>query len=241
VARKYTRKQLKKPDEFISLSMRVWSWVQARVPKVLLSLGVAAVILAAVWIYNHYATRAAGDMTEKLSRALEIYNQTIVQTSAKLEPDEDGIPRFKTRADKLKAADAEFSKLVDRGGRLGTVALGMRAGARLDAGRYSEAIADYKKFLERGAGDQKLLRERAIEDLGYCYEATKDWDRALEQYRRLPRDGDRKFVAMLHEARVLANKGQIKDAVKLLREIVDKGGSAVHERASDQLALLEAK
>lgn len=241
MARKYTRKSLKQPDEFISASMRFWSWVQARVPKVLLSLGVAVVVVAAVWSWNFFADKGGRELTEKLTRGIEIYNQTVVQTTAKLEPGEDGIPRFKTRAEKLKAAEAEFSKLVDKGGSLGVAALAMRAAARFDGGRYQEAADDYAKVVSKGPG-LGALRDRAVENLGYCYEALKDWDKALAQFRKLPRDGDKKYLGMYHEARMLARKGQVKEASRLLQEIIDKApAGAMQERASEQLAVLDVK
>jgi tetratricopeptide (TPR) repeat protein len=241
VARKYTRKALKQPDEFLSLSMRIWSWIQARIPKVLFSLGVAAVVIAGAWVWNHFSERSGRDLTEKLTRGIEIYNQTVVQTSAKLEPSEDGIPRFKTRAEKLKAAEAEFSKLADKGGSLGVAALAMRAAARYDAGRYQEAAADYAKVVAKGPGN-KALRERAIENLAYCYEALKDWDKALLHFRKLPRDGEKKYLSMYHEARMLARKGQVKEAGQMFQEIIEKAPpGSIQERASEQLALLDAK
>ncbi len=241
MARKYTRKALKQPDEFISLSMRIWTWVQARVPKVMLSLGVAAAVVGVVYVYNYFADKSGRELTEKLTRGIEIYNQTVVQTTAKLESGEDGIPRFKTRAEKLKASEEEFSKLAGKSGTLGVAALAMRAAVRFDAGRFQEAAADYTAVLSKGPGNP-TLRDRAVENLGYCYEALKDWDKALAQFRKLSREGDRKYLVMVHEARILAHKGQVKEASRLLQEVIDKApAGSIQDRASEQLAVLDVK
>ena len=238
MAKRYTRKQLKKPDEFVTLSMRVWEFVQSRVPAVLATLGVAAVIVAGVWVWSYYSDRQGTKSTELYTRAVDIYGQTILPTSEKASRTEDDIPRFSSRAAKLKAAEEELSAVVARGRSLRREAEAMRAAVRYDASRFREALADYEKVLDQV--NDPVLRVRVLEDLGYCYEGLKEWDKALDHFRKIPREGEHRFLGMYHEARVLAEKKQVKEAVRIFQEIVAKSGSgALQERASDQLALLE--
>ena len=49
--RKYTRKQLRQPDEFISISMKVWEAVSDNASRVIVALLVAMVIVAGVWTW----------------------------------------------------------------------------------------------------------------------------------------------------------------------------------------------
>jgi pentatricopeptide repeat protein len=241
LSRKYTRKHLKKPDEFLSLSMRIWSFIRERGSQALITVGIAAVIVAGIWTWDYFATRRGEKSTAQITRASDIYNQTIAPTETKVPTtDEDGLPRFKTRAEKLKAAEEEFGKVVDQGGAMAVVARGMRASARYDAGKFAEAADDYKKVLEKT--DDSRLKMLAIEGLAYCYEAQKDYDKALQQFRLLPRDGDKKYLALYQEARVLAKKGDVKEAVSLYKEIISKGApTSLVDRASDRLALIEGK
>jgi tetratricopeptide (TPR) repeat protein len=241
VTRKYTRKQLKRPDEFVTLSMQIWTYAREHTPFVLLSLGVAAVLVAGVWTWDFFSTRGGEKTTAQLTRATDIYNQTIIPMETKLpQTDEDGVPRFKTRAEKLKAAEEEYTKAVGSGGTIALAARGMRAGVRYDAGKFQEAAEDYAKVL--AGTDDPRLRSVALEGLGYCYEAMKNFDKAIQQFRLLPRDGDRKYLALYHEARVLAKKGAVKEAREIYKQIVEKGTPAsLVDRASDRLALLEAK
>jgi predicted negative regulator of RcsB-dependent stress response len=238
VAKKYTRKQLKKPDEFISFSMRAWDRLRRHASRVIVMVIVAVLITGGVWTWSYFANKRAAKATGILTHAFDIYNQTVVPMAGDLPPSDDGTPRFKTREAKLKAADKEFTKALDAaGGRLKLMTLLMRAGVRYEQGRYDDAAADYKQFLEDS--DDHRFRFLAQEGLGYCYEAGKSLDKALEQFKKLPREGDRKWVSIYHEARILAKKGKKKEAAKLLQEVVDKASGSLVERASDQLALLE--
>lgn len=238
--RKYTRKQLRKPDEFISFWSKVFETVRENAPRVIVSVLVAILIVAGVWTWSYFASARAAKTTGAFAKAFDIYNQTVFPMETKLPPSEDGIPRFKTNKAKLEASDKEFTKVLGQaGGGLKPVASLMRAGVRYELGRYTEAIKDYKAFL--ASGSQPQLKYNAREGIAYCYEGLKQWDKALAAVRELPRDGEKKWRAMYHEGRLLAKKGQKKDAVKVLKKVVE-GAKAefLKERAGDQLTLIES-
>lgn len=237
--RKYTRKQLRQPDEFISFWSRVVEVARDNAPRVVVTILVAILIVAGVWTWSYFSDARAARATEGFTKAFEIYNQAVFPMETKLPPTEDGIPRFKTHEAKLTAAEKEFSRAVQTSsGELKLVAQLMRASTRYGLGKHDEAIADYKAYL--AGGDVEQLRYSAREGIGYCYEAKKQWDKALETFRKLPRDGELKWQALYHEGRVLAAKGQKQEAIKVLKEVVEKSkSSAIQGRAGDQLALIE--
>ena len=239
MVKKYTRKQLRKPDEFISISMRLWAAVRRHASRVLAMIVVAILIIGGVWTWSYFADAKASKATGTLSRAFDIYNQTIFPTVDKLPPTDDGIPRFRTRKGKLEAADKEFSKALDEaGGKLEAMTLLMRASVRYDQRRYAEALKDYQDFLSKN--DDESYRYLAQEGIAYCHEGRKSLDKALSNFRKLPRDGERKWAAIYHEARILAKQGKKKDAAKLLRQVIDKAlDKTLVNRASDHLAQLE--
>lgn len=239
--RKYTRKQLRQPDEFISFSMKAWGVVRDNALRVIIMLVVAALIVAGVWTWTYFSDAKAAKATGVLAKAFEIYNQTVVKMETKLPPSEDGIPRFKTQKAKLEAAEKEFTTAVERShGTLKGLALLMRAGVRYELGRHDKALEDYNQYL--GHAENKAFRYNAQEGVGYCHEARKEWDKALEAFRKLGGEGERKWVAVYHEGRVLARKGQKKEAADLLRQVIGKAASkALQDRASDQLAQIVAK
>jgi tetratricopeptide (TPR) repeat protein len=238
--RKYTRKQLRQPDEFISFSMKAWGVVRDNAVRVIVMLVVAALIVAGVWTWTYFSDARAAKATGVLSKAFEIYNQTVVPMEA-LPPSEDGIPRFKTHKAKLEAAEKEFTQAVERSsGTLKGLALLMRAGVRYELGRYDKALEDYNQYL--GHSGNKAFRFNAQEGVGYCHEARKEWDKALAAFRKLGGEGEQKWVAVYHEGRVLGRKGQKKEAADLLRQVISKAASkALQERAGDQLAQIVAK
>jgi tetratricopeptide (TPR) repeat protein len=241
VARKYTRKQLKKPDEFITFSFKVWQFLRAHSLQALVSLGVAGVIIGTTWLYTTFSDSRAQERTSRVSRGVEIYNQTVIPTTENLPKSDDGIPRYKTRADKLRAAEEEFDKILtaSSSGGLGRSTLLLRASARFDRGRYAEAAKDYQKFLAET--DEDYLRPIVEEALGYCYEGMGKLDDALAAFRRIGSEGgEARFTSMYHEARILAKKGQVKEAVALLHGILEKATTrSLVDQASDRLALLE--
>ena len=238
---KYTRKQLKKPDEFISLSMKVWDFIKAQASRVVVMLLVAIVVVAAVWVWTYFAEQRAKKTTAALTRAFDIYTQTVIPTESKLPEGDDDIPRFKTREAKLKASVKEFTKVMETAGGDGKeLARLMRAGVHFDQGSYAKAAQDYRAFLSSGPADP--FRTAAIEGLAYSLEAQKKYDKALEQFRKLADDKALQWTARYHEARVLARKGDKKQAAKLLREVIDKAEDrTIVNRASDHLALVESK
>ena len=240
--RKYTRKQLKQPDKFLTTSDRAWNFIKDHTQQVLVMVGVAVLGVAVAWIWTAMADSRAREVTGKLTHALKVYSKPVVEMKTALPKDEDGIPVFKTKAKKLEASAKELTKVVDgsSAGSLNTIAILIRAGVHFDAAQYTEAIKDYQKALaETGNAHLKLV---ATEGLLYCYEATKALDKALEYVKKLPRDGDKQYFAMFHEARILASKGQKVQAVKLFQQIMEKSGSNdLTERANQRLAMLETK
>ena len=240
--KKYTRKQLKQPDKFLTTSDKAWSFIRDHTRQVLVMVVVALVGVAAAWIWTYFSETRAREATGKLSYALKVYSKPVVEMKTALPKDEDGIPRFKTKAKKLEASAKELSKVISGSsvGSLKVIATVIRAGVHYDSGQYTEAIKDYNSALANTSNPE--LRKIATEGLLYCYEATKALDKALEFVKKLPRDGDKQYQAMYHEARILAFKGQKVQAAKLYQQILEKSGSdELSERANERLALLESK
>lgn len=242
MAQNYTRKQVKRPDEFITLTQRAWVWVSEHSTRVLAMLGGTAVIVAAAWSWNYFALGRAERSTALLSKALEVDEAAVSSAGGAQDTAAGSGPRFKTDSERLTAAETAYGQALDEGHgqRLRAMALLMRAGVRYQRGRYQEALTDYEAFL-RDADQEttRLFGAAATEGLMYCYEARRQWPEALRAAARLPREGDARFAALYHEGRLLLGKGDRRGAEERLRQVVAGAKSrSLVERASQTLAAL---
>ena len=237
--RKYTRKQLRQPDEFISISMKIWEAITSHAPRVIVTAVVAVVIVAGVWTWSYFADANASRSTGVLSRGVDIYNQSVDPATTRPASQDDDIPRFKTHKARLEASEKEFTRAVDSSrGSLRSASVLLRAGVRFELEKYDLALKDYRTYLKTGG--HEALKLNAMEGVGYCLEGKKQWDEALEAFRKLPREGDGKWLMQYHEGRLMARKGQKKEATKLLREVVSGSKSRrLQDRAAGQLAEIE--
>ncbi|MCA9670893.1 MAG: tetratricopeptide repeat protein [Myxococcales bacterium] len=241
MARQYTRKKkLKEPDQLMTMSGKAADYVKDHAKLVVVAAGISAGIIGIAWGWSAYSDSQARKATAVVTRAITMYNQTIVPASArkKLKKRTDGIPHFHSRAEKLKASVAELDKVVKQYGSssIGQLARAMRASVQLEQGASGRAISDYTKAIPVLP---KELAAPAREGLIYAYAATKQWDKALAEAKQLPKDERWKAVGLYHEARVLAAQGRTKDARERFEKVVKTTKSGTLRRQANQrLALL---
>lgn len=243
MARKYTRKQLNQPDEFITMTQRAWGWLTDHTTRVLAMIGVTTVIVAAAWTWEHLSLRRAEASTSVLSKALEVNEAAVLPTASAQGAEEAGAtPRFATESARLSAADQAFDRAIaeGRGAQLRALAVLMRAGVRYQRGRYQAAQADYEAFLRDADEDTtRLFGAAATEGLMYSFEARQQWSQALAAARRLPHEGDARFDALYHEGRILLSKGDRKGGQERLQQVMAGAKSrTLIERASQALMAL---
>ncbi len=242
--KKYTRKQLRQPDEFITQTSKAWQWASKNAKGVAVMVAVTLLIIGGVSLWRNHVEKKAQEATSALDKAIEIQNQTVIPGAEKLPKRDDGVKRYSSRKAKLEAAVKAYSKVLEGGADTGTgkLALVLRAGVYYDLAQYDKAAKDYEAFLQKTGTDQGRFRTAAIEGLAYTYEAQKKWDKALSTLGKLERKGQARFAALIHEARILAAKGDKAAAIKRYKEIVDKASSrALVDQAGQRLAALESK
>jgi predicted negative regulator of RcsB-dependent stress response len=245
VAKRYTRKELKRPDQFQSFWTRVYEFLKSTTRPLAIGTLAAIVIVAGIFLYANLAEKRRAEGTKALAQALRILNS---ETTPQLEdPDaqkehHDGdVPKFKTEAERRDAAIKALDKVVKDWGSsaAGREALLVRAGVNYDLGKLDQALSDYKTFLSKGPKGN--LRAVAHEGLGYVYEAKGELDRALEQFRLITSSGDfYRDRALYNQARVMERKGDKPAAQKLYQEILDKSPTTpLRDDISNRLALLQ--
>jgi hypothetical protein len=226
VAKKqYTRKaQVKQPDEFISFWQKAYEAALPYTRPIAFAAVGAVVVLAAVWGIDYLLTTSREEATDAFDHANRVAEAELITDSSPAKP-EDKLPRFKSGKERLEASLAELDKL-DKDKHSTQVAKRAelaRAGVLFDLGRFADAEAAYKKFLE-GAGENDPLRFLGREGVGLCLEAQGKLDEALASFKDLePKGGDfYRDRALYDQARVLVKKGDKKGAEAAYRDILAK-------------------
>jgi tetratricopeptide (TPR) repeat protein len=255
-----SRKELKRPDQFISFWTRFSSEagraMASRKKPVMIGLGVLAGVVTATLIVAEVRQRAAVRSSQMLARVEKIATADLTPADgapAKQDgvANADSVPRFKTDKERLEAALKEVDHFLsaESHSSLRPEALLQKAGFLLDLQRPDEAIPIYTELLSGTL--EKNLRFLGQEGLGYAYEAKGDLDQALAAFSHLGESlgpatpGSVVFYqdrALYHKARIAERKGNSADAVKLYHEVLDKAPtSPLREEISNRLAVLELK
>jgi tetratricopeptide (TPR) repeat protein len=243
---KYNRKQ-KKPaqDEFIDFWSKLFRKVEPYMKAIGYTIGSAVVVWFAVYGISGYIEGKAQAAAEQFGKAVRIYEADLLADEAPPKG-EDELPRFKTEAERAAAALAALDELDKKwsGSEIARDALVFRAGIQHDLGKYDEAVALYRKFLDQLKGKEIPLTPLAKEGLGLCLEAQGKLDEALAAYTSLePKSGDfYRDRALYDQARIYKKKGDKQKAQSLYNQILAKmPQSTLKEEIQTQLALLDAQ
>jgi tetratricopeptide (TPR) repeat protein len=246
VAKRYTRKELRQPDEFVTFWQHAYGFLRESQRPIVIGLVIAAAVIGGVTAWTHHLQVDQAESSRLLSRAIHIYTAELVpdDEAAKKAQAEDEIPRFKTSEERRKAALSELDGLIAKhtGGGASREAELVRGGVLFDGGQYDEAIKSYGEFLAQ-TDTENRLRFLAREGRGYAYEAKHQLDQALDEFRKLEHEsGDfYRDRAQYHEARILEKKGDRDGAQKLYKSILEKNpATALRDDISNRLAALES-
>jgi predicted negative regulator of RcsB-dependent stress response len=196
--KKISRKELlKKPDEFITTSNRIYAWISRNLNAVILA--VVAVILtgAAVWGYLAYRSSREAQAQQKYFAAVDLK-----ETEQKIK--------------NLKSVTADFSGT--RGSDKAWVSLGHLFFQKKE---YPQAILAYQTALGGGRFSQEfqtLIRE----NLAYAQEEKGDLKAAADLFSQIANGTDPllKENALLNLARVYSKMGQTKEAKAALQNFL---------------------
>lgn len=241
---KYTRKQ-KQPaqDEFVGFWDRVFKAIEPYARAIGIMTITAGVLIAVVWGVMSWMEKKAQAATEAFGHAVRVYEAELQTTDEPPKTDEENaVPRFKTEKERAEATLRELDEFDKKYGHSSTAdeATLFRAGVYYDLGRVDDAAGAYEKYI-KSAHPSPLL-PTAKEGLGLCKEQQGKLDEALALYKQLePKTGDfYRDRALWNEARVLAKKGDKKQAADRLKELVAKvPSSPLKDEAQTQIAQLE--
>ncbi|OGP90845.1 MAG: hypothetical protein A2157_05175 [Deltaproteobacteria bacterium RBG_16_47_11] len=176
--KKITKKQLKEPDEFITLTEKAFIFIRQHTKKVaaggiLILVSILAIVLFQMWEKKkeEAAARAYGVASEMYDRGIAQVREGSAQES--------------------KEVLSKFDEIITKFPRTsyGGLSLLYKGTILLSQGEYDEAIKAYMAFLGK-ARKEKLYRYFAWEGLGHAYEGKKDYGKALEAYQKILEVGE---------------------------------------------------
>lgn len=210
IKKKVSRKKLlKEPDEFLTLSARLFQFVVKNKYQMLAAFGgvILVVLIVSGWSY-HSRQRA----NESLAQLQKSWNRYETLRGGK---NEDPLPAYQD-------VRAEFEQLIadfeDKPG--GKMARVIFADICYDAGEADKAIALYKSALEDFS--QPFYRDQILNGLGYAYEAKKEYDTALEYFEKISVGSDPvlKPEALFNMGRLYAALGNEEKSQQAYQKIV---------------------
>jgi tetratricopeptide (TPR) repeat protein len=175
---KISKKKLKEPDEFITVTEKVFVFVKEHAKKIVTGGIILVAFVLAFVLYQMWEGKKETEANEKVSAAAALYQRAS-------SPYREGTPEdYKTVLDNLQEIINRYS-----GTQSGAFALLYRANVLLRMGSYDESIKAYETFLSK-MGKEKLYRLFALEGLGYSYEGKKDYQKAVETYQKMADMGE---------------------------------------------------
>jgi tetratricopeptide (TPR) repeat protein len=243
------KKELKRPDEFVSFWTRFGDqasrfYAANRRPVVVGATALATLIAGSI-AYSAVAERNAVRSTQALERVHKIATADLVPAGSP--PKDDGVPHFATEKERVEAALKELDafRAAEPRSDLRPEAELRRGELLLALDRSDEAIATYDGLLH-GKLDERL-RFLAREGLGYAWERKGDLDKAQAQFAQLDEDaaalpGFYKDRALYQKARITELKGNRDEAARLYHEVLDKNPTtSLRDDITNRLAVLELK
>jgi len=224
LAKKISRKDLKEPDEFISITTRAIGWVSAQ--KIALIVGASTLALVALGAYGF---RWYSQSKEENASVDFISAKRILDARVAGELVEPGSPQeegsYASNEAKHKAALEAFAEVRKKHPSARTASLAVYFTGEIHSrlGEYDEARKSFMEYLTT-EGESGELSAFALEGMAASLEAQgKDAD-AIEQYRRLTKppfdmQPDR---GLYHVARMEQKTGKTTEAIGHFKEILDK-------------------
>ena len=200
VKAKLSKKQLTEADEFITLTQRAYLFASDHARKILYAVAAVVVVVAAIFLYQWWQRDKEAKAGRDLSAVMAAFQRV---GSPSQEDYRSFLPKFDEVSTKYSGTPS------------GRLSLLYKASVHLRLKEFDEAIRAYQVFLEKGA-KEKVYHAFALEGLGYALEGKKDYDKALESYKKVLDLGDGFPLADIHLSmgRCYEKMGKNKEAVE---------------------------
>lgn len=176
--KKITKKQLKEPDEFITLTERTFIFIREHSRKVAGGAILLLVLIVALFLFQMWERKKESDAAREFGVATGLYERGIAQArEGSIQGEKEILAKFEEIITKYpRTTSGRFSLLY-------------KGNIYLKKGELDEAIKAFTDFLDK-AGKERLYRYFAWEGLGHAYEGKKDYAKALDSYQKILEGGE---------------------------------------------------
>jgi len=208
---KYSRKDLKSPDEFISTLGRVTLWIKENRVAVIAALAVVSIALGGIFGTRSYfqwqETKASRELWPHLNRAREHLQSPTGADSEKLAQLEQLLAAHVNKHPGTRAA--VFARYY----------LGSIAYLRED---YDRSTAEFRSAIANGKEERTIMDFLLREGLAQALEAKGDTESAEKAYGEAASfaNGELRTQAWMGQARLLALQGRKDEAAAVFRKIL---------------------
>jgi tetratricopeptide (TPR) repeat protein len=197
-----SRKELKRPDEFVTLTAQVLEWAQKNRTTVTWVAGAIVVLIMALVLSSGFRAARAREANDDLSRAL-----------------------LALRDDDMASAATRLKEVAERwsGSVQGQIAAGLKPSAELRAGNRDTVAADAQTALQSTPDLPAYLHQQLRLTWAVALEEKSQWKEAAEKYAEAAAgSGPYRSLAVLGEARAREQLGEKDRARELYRKYVEE-------------------
>jgi len=214
--KKVTRKQLlKEPDEFLSLSSRLFQFALEHKYHLLAALGGILLVVLTVSGIRYYSQQRAGEAFSLLEKGRLKYQTLLAQGDAR-----------KAYLDVQNDFEQIIADYTDKmGGKLARVAY---ANICYRGGESDKAITLYEQALSDF--DDPFYRNIILNGLGYAYEEKRDLQKAAEYFEKITAGSDPVFKgeARYNLGRLYATLGDIEKSRAAYQEVISESPDSIY-------------
>jgi hypothetical protein len=196
------RKELKQPDEFLTLTAKALIWGRAHPQFVTWGTIGALVVAVAIFVFTAFQSARSNDSNTDLGRVMLAHQSDASAEAAKA---------FAEVAQRWSSTPA------------GKVAAILAANAELRQGNEAGGADLLKQLLDARDGLPDYIRQELLFDWGYSLERRESWNDAAEKYAAAAAlQGPFAAPALLGEARVRERAGDTERAQQLYAVFAEK-------------------
>ena len=217
--KKITKKKLREPDEFISLTEKAYLFITRYLKPIVTGGIILLVVVLSIIFFQKWEKKKEGDADHKLSLAVQLYQRV-------------SSPYREGSSGEYKNVLETFDEVISKFPRTysGKLSLLYKGNIHLRLGEFEAAIKEYEAFLQK-VGKEKLHRSLAMEGVGYAYEGMKDYEKALHAFQKILEMGESFQLADAYQniGRCYEKLGKNKEAVenyKAFLKISEKSSAA---------------